>query len=66
MSSDWSDTMVWFGQILLSLSFYHPIYMILDYLSFDNANDDHKALGLLEKRHGKVVMDTFDEGLVKR
>ena len=26
MSSDWSDTMVWFDQILLYLSFYHPIY----------------------------------------
>ena len=29
VSSDWSDTMVWFGQILLLLSFYHPIYMII-------------------------------------
>ena len=29
VSSDWSDTMVWFGQILLYLSFYHPIYMII-------------------------------------
>ena len=29
VSSDWSDTMVWFGQILLLLYFYHPIYMIL-------------------------------------
>ena len=29
MSSDWSDTMVWFGQILLYLCFYHPIDMIL-------------------------------------
>ena len=29
VSSDWSDTMVWFGQILLYLCFYHPIYMIL-------------------------------------
>ena len=29
MSSDWSDTMVWFGQILLYLYFYHPIYMII-------------------------------------
>ena len=29
MSSDWSDTMVWFGQILLYLHFYHPIYIIL-------------------------------------
>ena len=26
VSSDWSDTMVWFGQILLLLYFYHPIY----------------------------------------
>ena len=31
MSSDWSDTMVWFGQILLLLYFYHPIYMIIDH-----------------------------------
>ena len=31
MSSDWSDTMVWFGQILLYLYFYPPIYMILAY-----------------------------------
>ena len=30
VSSDWSDTMVWFGQILLYLYFYHPIYMIID------------------------------------
>ena len=29
MSSDWSDTLVWFGQILLLLYFYHPIYMII-------------------------------------
>ena len=29
VSSDWSDTLVWFGQILLLLYFYHPIYMIL-------------------------------------
>ena len=29
VSSDWSDTMVWFGQILLYLYFYPPIYMIL-------------------------------------
>ena len=29
VSSDWSDTIVWFGQILLYLSFCHPIYMIL-------------------------------------
>ena len=29
MSSDWSDTMVWFGQILLYFNYYHPIYMIL-------------------------------------
>ena len=31
VSSDWSDAMVWFGQILLYLYFYHPIYMILDF-----------------------------------
>ena len=36
------------------------------YFSLDNVNDDHKALGLLEKRHGKVVRDTFEEGLVKK
>ena len=30
VSSDWSDTMVWFGQILLLLYFYHPIHMIID------------------------------------
>ena len=31
MSSDWSDTMVWFGQMSnIAVSFfYHPIYMIL-------------------------------------
>ena len=29
VSSDWSDTMVWFGQILLYFYYYHPIYMIL-------------------------------------
>ena len=29
VSSDWSDTMVWFGQILLYFNYYHPIYMIL-------------------------------------
>ena len=29
MSSDFSDTMVWFGQILLYLHFYHPVYIIL-------------------------------------
>ena len=30
VSSDWSDTMVWFGQILLYIPFfYHPIYMII-------------------------------------
>ena len=29
MSSDWSDTMVWFGQILLYFNYCHPIYMIL-------------------------------------
>ena len=29
VSSDWSDTMVWFGQILLYFNFYHPIHMIL-------------------------------------
>ena len=31
VSSDWSDTMVWFGQILLLLYFYHPIYIILEF-----------------------------------
>ena len=30
VSSDCSDTMVWFGQILLYLHFYHPVYIILD------------------------------------
>ena len=30
VSSDWSDTMVWFGQILLYFNYYHPIHMILD------------------------------------
>ena len=34
MSSDWSDTMVWFGQILLYLHFYHPVYIILDFVTF--------------------------------
>ena len=29
VSSDWSDTLVWFGQILLYLHFYHPVYIIL-------------------------------------
>ena len=29
VSSDWSDTMVWFGQILLYFNYYHPVYMIL-------------------------------------
>ena len=33
VSSDWSDTMVWFVQILLLLYFYHPIYMILGWWS---------------------------------
>ena len=30
VSSDFSDTMVWFGQILLYFNYYHPIHMILD------------------------------------
>ena len=30
VSSDWSDKMVWFGQILLLLYFYHPMHMILE------------------------------------
>ena len=29
VSSDWSDTMVWFGQILLYFNYYHPLHMIL-------------------------------------
>ena len=31
VSSDWSDTMVWIGQILLLLYFSNPIHMIIDW-----------------------------------
>ena len=31
VSSDWSDTMVWFGQILLYFNYCHPIHMILGF-----------------------------------
>ena len=38
MSSDWSDTTIWFGQIHIAvLNYYHPIHMILGYNSEDES-----------------------------
>ena len=39
VSSDYSDTMVWFGQILLYFNYCHPIHMILEILWLSLADD---------------------------
>ena len=44
VTSDWLHTLVWFGQILLLLYFYHPIYMILVFSKKQNSQMMSSAL----------------------